>query len=497
MYLLGYDLGSSSVKASIVDSTSGATIGMAQYPSSEMEILSRKEGWAEQDPETWWQNIIKVTNKVIASANINAAEIKSIGIAYQMHGLVCVDKHQKVLRPSIIWCDSRAVEIGNTAFANIGPEKCLSHHLNSPGNFTASKLKWVKDNQPEIYDKIYKIMLPGDFIAMKLSGEINTTITGLSEGIFWDFKNEKLSDTILNEYGFDAELIPNIVDCFSEQARLSSEAADKLGLAIGTPICYRAGDQPNNALSLGVYKANEVAATGGTSGVVYGVVKEAKYDLESRVNGFAHVNHSPEDPHIGLLLCINGAGIQYSWSKHQLGNQDLSYFDLEKMAQEVPIGSDGLRIIPFGNGAERMLCNQCPGAQVNNLQFNRHKQSHFYRASLEGIAFSFVYGFDVLKELGLNPSLIKVGNDNLFQSEVFSNTVSTLLQTNIEVIDTNGATGAAKASGIAIGAYQNIAEAYSSLQKEKSYRPEENTELYKSAYDVWKRDLEFLMSRKS
>lgn len=497
MYLLGYDLGSSSVKASIVDGATGATVAMAQYPESEMEIQSKEEGWAEQEPELWWENVIAVTQKVISKAGINPKEIKSIGIAYQMHGLVLIDKDKKVLRPSIIWCDSRAVEIGHRAFENIGAENCLAHHLNSPGNFTASKLKWVKENEPEIYAKIHKIMLPGDFIAMKLTDQINTTITGLSEGIFWDFKNEKVSDLILSEYGFDSNLIPEIVDCFSVQSNLSKEAADLLGLTQNTPISYRAGDQPNNALSLGVFKANEVAATGGTSGVVYAVVDQAKYDLESRVNGFAHVNHTPQDPHIGLLLCINGAGIQYSWSKHQLGNQERSYFDLEKMAQEVPIGSDGLRIIPFGNGAERILGNLSTGAQVNNLQFNRHQQSHFYRASLEGIAFSFVYGFEVLKNLGLNPSVIKVGNDNLFQSEVFSKTVASLLNTDIEVVDTNGATGAAKASGIAIGAYQSMQEAYSTLKKEKVYQPETNVELYRSAYDLWGRDLEFLVANKT
>ena len=497
MYLLGYDLGSSSVKASLVDGTSGVTIASSKFPESEMEIISKEESWAEQEPVQWWQNIIAVTNKLLANSNISPADIKSIGIAYQMHGLVVVDKDQNVLRPAIIWCDSRAVEIGNHAFANIGEEKCLAHHLNSPGNFTASKLKWVKENEPEIYYKIHKIMLPGDFIAMKMSNEITTTITGLSEGIFWDFKNESISDIILNEYEIDKNLIPDIVDCFSIQAILSAGASKVLGLAAGTPICYRAGDQPNNALSLGVYKPNELAATGGTSGVIYGVVDQAKYDLESRVNGFAHVNHSPENPHIGLLLCINGAGIQYSWSKHQLGNSDLSYFDLEKMATEVAIGSDGLRIIPFGNGAERILCNLSTGAQVNNLQFNRHEQKHFYRASLEGIAFSFNYGFDVMKKLGLEPSVIKVGNDNLFQSTIFSTTVASLLNVNIEVYDTNGASGAAKASGVAIGVYSNIEEAFASLKKESIIHPEKDIEAYAAAYEIWSSDLKALVENKT
>lgn len=497
MYLLGYDLGSSSVKASLVDSNTSQTIASAKYPESEMEILSKEESWAEQEPEQWWKNIIAVTQKLLTDSNVDPADIKSIGIAYQMHGLVVVDKEQNVLRPAIIWCDSRAIEIGNNAFANIGEEKCLAHHLNSPGNFTASKLKWIKENEAELYSKIHKIMLPGDFIAMKMSNEINTTITGLSEGIFWDFQNESISDIILDEYGIDKNLIPDIVDCFSIQSKLSSEASNILGLTAGTPICYRAGDQPNNALSLGVFKPNELAATGGTSGVVYGVIDQAKYDLESRVNGFAHVNHTPENPHIGLLLCINGAGIQYSWAKHQLGNSDLSYFDLEKMASEVAIGSDGLRIIPFGNGAERILCNLSIGAQVNNLQFNRHEQKHFYRASLEGVAFSFMYGFDIMKKLGLDPSVIKVGNDNLFQSSIFSTTVASLLNVDIEVYDTTGATGAAKASGIAIGEYSNIEEAFAGLKKETVFHPAKDIEAYHNAYEIWSSDLKSLVESKT
>ena len=489
MYLIGYDLGSSSVKASIVDGQTGKAIATAQYPEQEMEMISLEEGWAEQEPEVWWQNILKVSDIVISKANIDPKEIKSIGIAYQMHGLVLVDSDKKVLRPSIIWCDSRAVEIGNKAIENIGQEKCLSHLLNSPGNFTASKLKWVKENESEVYSKIYKFMLPGDFIAMKFSGSINTTITGLSEGIMWDFKNESFADLVFDEYGIDKSFVPEIVDCFSIQANLSKDVASLTGMKEGTPVTYRAGDQPNNALSLGVFKPNEVAATGGTSGVVYGVVDQAKYDMQSRVNGFAHVNHRSSDPRIGLLLCINGAGIQYAWTKHQIGNGELGYSDMEALANSVPIGSDGLRIIPFGNGAERILCNLTTGAQVNNLQFNRHDQKHIYRASLEGIAFSFVYGFEVLKELGLNPSVIKVGNDNLFQSEIFSNTVANLLNSSIEVIDTNGATGAAKASGVAVGIFNSIEEAFSTLVKEKVYLPGIDVKEYREAFEIWKNDL--------
>ncbi|MFT6334528.1 MAG: xylulokinase [Halioglobus sp.] len=495
MYLLGYDLGSSSIKAALIDSTTGETVQVVQYPETEMDIISVQNGWAEQEPETWWENLCIATKELLQKSGVNPQEIKSIGIAYQMHGLVLVDKDQNVLRPSIIWCDSRAVDIGNEAFESLGKEKCLSHLLNSPGNFTASKLKWVKDNEPEIFDEIDKIMLPGDYIAMKLSGKINTTISGLSEGMFWDFKNNKIADFLIDHYGISNTLIPNVVDTFEVQGYVSKQAAIETGLSDGTAVAYRAGDQPNNALSLGVFKPNEVAATGGTSGVVYGMADKLIYDNESRINGFAHVNHSIQNPRLGLLLCINGAGIQHSWLKKQMANSETSYVEMERMASNIPIGADGLRILPFGNGSERMLKNSNPGAQINNLQFNKHTRAHFYRAGLEGIAFAFVHGFQVLKDLGMNPKVIKVGNDNLFQSQVFSNTIANLLGCNIEVIKTTGAAGAAKASGIGVGIYSSLEDASKTNEIEKVYKPRSSNESYFIAYRAWGSDLIKLVSK--
>ncbi len=494
MYLLGYDIGSSSIKAALVEAESGATVKIVQYPETEMDMISRHSGWAEQNPEDWWTNICQATKKLLNETSVAPDAIKSIGIAYQMHGLVLVDENMDPLRPSIIWCDSRAVEIGNEAFETIGQEKCLSHFLNSPGNFTASKLKWVKENEPEIFNRIYKIMLPGDYVAMKLTGEIKTTISGLSEGILWDFKDNDIADIILDHFDFGNDLIPEISDTFSIQGTLNQSAAKATGLAIGTPVTYRAGDQPNNALSLGVFNPNEVAATGGTSGVVYGVTDKLIYDDASRINGFAHVNHSHETPRLGILLCINGAGIQYSWVHKQIALDNKSYNELEKLAGTIPVGSDGLRIIPFGNGAERVLENMNTGAQINNLHFNLHTRTHFYRAALEGVAFSFVYGFRILKELGMNPEVIKVGNDNLFQSRIFSMTIANLLGCKIEVIQTTGAVGAAKASGLGTGYYKDLEDAIKTNKVEQVYHPEGQIENYEKAYEAWRKDLERLIS---
>ncbi|MFT4665470.1 MAG: xylulokinase [Gammaproteobacteria bacterium] len=495
MYLLGYDIGSSSIKAALIRAEDGLQISVVQYPEKEMDIMAPQAGWAEQQPEDWWENLCKVTTKLLQNNKIAATDIKGIGIAYQMHGLVLVDKDHKVLRPSIIWCDSRALQIGQQAFQEMGEEYCLSHLLNSPGNFTASKLKWVKDQEPKRYERIHKIMLPGDYIAMKLTGEICTTVSGLSEGIFWDFKNDAISDPLMNYYGFDKSLIPNIKNTFSLQGTVSKKAALETGLAEGIPITYRAGDQPNNALSLNVLHPGEVAATGGTSGVVYGIVDTPSYDIQSRVNGFAHVNHEKGNPHIGVLLCINGAGIQYSWLKHQVAHKQESYESMEEQLSKVPVGADGLRILPFGNGAERMLSNQSPGAHMINLNFNRHDRAHLYRAGLEGIAFSFVYGMKILKEMGLNLSVIRVGNDNLFQSHTFSTTIATLVDSKIEVMKTTGAIGAAKAAGVATGIYASLEEAMSNNEMAMSYIPLAEKEEYQAAYDLWERDLEGVLSK--
>ncbi len=502
MYLLGFDIGSSSIKAALVDATSGATAGLVHYPDSEMAMTAVQPGWAEQDPQLWWECICAATKKLLQKTAVQPTDIQGIGISYQMHGLVVVDKNQAPLRPSIIWCDSRAVEIGNRAFDEIGHERCLSHLLNSPGNFTASKLKWVQANEPALYQKIDKFMLPGDYIAMRLTGEAMTTPSGLSEGTLWDFKENALADLVLDHYGIDRSLVPHIAPTFSLQGELTQAAADATGLQKGIPVAYRAGDQPNNALSLNVLQPDEVAATGGTSGVVYGVVDKPNYDPQSRVNSFLHVNHGlsstprgravnrqSSTDRIGILLCINGAGSQYNWVRQQIAQSGLTYGEMEQKAASVPVGSDDLRIIPFGNGAERMLGNQNTGAQISNLNFNRHTSAHLYRAALEGIAFSFVHGVGILKEMGMGISAMRAGNDNLFQSSIFSQTISNLLGCTIELVETTGAVGAAKAAGVATGAFSSVDEAMQHTEILMKYTPQNSNGIYTAAYADWEKAL--------
>lgn len=487
MYLLGCDVGSSSVKVSIVDSESGLTVASDFYPKEEAPIKAVRPGWAEQVPEDWWSYFKVALQSALHTSGVKGEDIEAIGISYQMHGLVVVDKNQQVLRPSIIWCDSRAVTYGDRAFRNIGEKQCLSHLLNSPGNFTASKLAWVKEYEPQIFRQIDKIMLPGDYIAMRMTGDIVTTVSGLSEGIFWDFQQNGISEELMNYYGFSKDLIPSIRLTFGLQGEMLGSVAAELGLKKGTPVTYRAGDQPNNALSLNVLNPGEIAATGGTSGVVYGVNGKVNYDTLSRVNTFAHVNHTDEQTRLGVLLCINGTGILNSWVKRNVAPDGISYSELNDLAASVPIGAEGLSILPFGNGAERMLQNKQVDCSMHGLNFNIHNKAHIARAAQEGIVFSFKYGMDIMNEMGIDIQVIRAGHANMFLSPIFREALAGVTGAIIELYDTNGAVGAAKGAGIGAGIYRTAEEAFASLKKIDVIEPDGlKADKYCGAYDLWK-----------
>ena len=486
MYLLGYDIGSSSVKASLVDAQSGACVASAFYPKSEAPIKAVRAGWAEQAPDAWWSYLKDATADVLAQSGADKADIRAIGISYQMHGLVCVDKDLKPLRDAIIWCDSRAVPYGQKAFDDLGSERCLSHLLNSPGNFTAAKLAWVRENEPDLFAKIYKVMLPGDYIAARLSGTAATTVSGLSEGMMWDFKDDAPAQFLLDYYGIPAGMLADRVPTFGLQGEVNAAAAAELGLAAGTPITYRAGDQPNNALSLDVFEPGEAATTAGTSGVVYGVIGRVAYDPQSRVNTFAHVNHEAADPRLGVLLCINGTGILNSWMRRNAAPTGIGYAEMNDLAAQAPIGAAGLSIMPFGNGAERVLCNKEVGASIHGINFNTHTQAHLLRAAQEGIVFSFAYGMEVMQTMGLELKTIRAGKANMFLSPIFRDTLAGVTGATIELCDTDGSVGAARGAGMGVGIYADHREAFATLKKLQVIEPvAKDQPAYREAYERW------------
>jgi xylulokinase len=485
MLLLGIDVGSSSVKASVIEGETGKCLATAFHPPDEMKIIALKPGWAEQEPDTWWTNLVAAVRDCTSKLGSRKVDIGAVGISYQMHGLVTIDKNRKVLRPSIIWCDSRAVPLGEKAMQALGKDFCLEHLLNSPGNFTAAKLAWVKENEPDLFEKIDRIMLPGDYIAMRLTGELSTSFSGLSEGIFWDFLKDQVSEELMKFYGFSSSLIPEQDSSFSIRGRILGSAAKELDLPAGIPVSYRAGDQPNNALSLNVLNPGEVAATAGTSGVIYGVTESKKFDPLSRVNTFLHVNHKPAAPRLGVLLCINGTGILNSWLRKNAG-QGISYNDMNVQAEKIAPGSNGLCILPFGNGAERVLGNLDAGARISGLNFNTHTSAHLFRAAQEGIAFSFRFGLDIMKETGIDPRIIRAGEANMFLSRIFRETLSGITGSVIHLYNTDGSVGAARGAGIGCGYYASAAEAFTGLSTVGVTEPDKATSpALDEAYQKW------------
>ena len=488
MLLLGIDVGTSSIKVSVVDAQSQNVVASAQYPDAENTIQSPQEGWAEQEPAMWWNCVQKAIQRANATGAYDPLDVAAIGIAYQMHGLVLTDVAGKSLRPSIIWCDSRAVPYGERAYGKLGASRILGRLLNAPGNFTASKLAWVMENEPEVYAKADKLMLPGDYIALRLTGEATTSVSALSEGIFWDFSKNELSEDVMRVFNFRRDLIPPIQPVFADHGRLRLDVASDLGLKAGIPVTYKAGDQPNNALSLNVLEPGEVAATAGTSGVIYAVTDQIAYDPRSRVNTFAHVNHLRREGEnrLGVLLCINGTGILNRWLRDEWG-AGLGYSEMNRQAAQVPAGSEGIRVLPFGNGAERVLENRTLGALFHGLNFNLHTRAHSFRAAQEGIAFSLKYGFDIMAATGTQPTVIRAGRSNMFLSEVFTESLVNAAQTPVELYDTDGAKGAALGAGIGLGVFAEPQEAFSNLKKLATVEPDAGrADEYQALYGSWK-----------
>ena len=490
--VLGYDLGSSAIKAALVDVDSGRQVAAAASPATELAIAAPQPGWAEQDPELWWQHLAAATaqlGEALRGTGRTLADVRAVGIAYQMHGLVLTDAAGAVLRPAIIWCDSRAVELGDRAFAELGAEPTLSRLLNSPGNFTASKMRWVIEHEPRVAAAAAHFLLPGDYVAWRMTGEWATTPSGLSEGILWDFSRSARADFLLDHYGIDAALLPPTVPTFSPQGTLTATAAAELGLPAGTPLTYRGGDQPNNALSLGVLDPGTVAATAGTSGVVYGVADRADYDPASRVNTFVHVNHQDRRPRYGVLLCLNGCGILYGWLRRICGGEH-DYAALNAAAGEAPVGADGVVLLPFGNGAERMLGNRDPGASVHGLRFNSHDRRHLLRAAQEGVAFSLAYGLEVMREVGVDAATVRAGAANLFLSPLFREAFATTTGATIELYDTDGAQGAARGAAIGAGIYDSES-AFRTLSRVLTVAPDQALQpAYAAAYQHWRTHLD-------
>lgn len=485
-YLLGLDIGSSFIKAALVDARTRQAVATAQSPAAELPILAPQPGWAEQEPRLWWEHCIAAVRQLESLSPGGLQRVIAVGIAYQMHGLVLLDAQLQPVRPAIIWCDSRAGQIGAEAERALGTAWCLEHLLNTPGNFTAVKLAWVRRYEPELFAQARHALLPGDYIAVQLTGEPATTDCGLSEMALWHATEGRLAHEVLDALALDAALLPPRVPVAGEQGKLTPQAAAQLGLPAGIPLAYRCGDQPNNALALGALDPGEAAATAGTSGVVFAVTDNPLADPRQRVNTFLHVNHSPQQPHYGVLLCLSGAACSYRWLRATLGlAQPPSYSVLNALAEQTPPGADGLCFLPFGNGAERMFGGRSLSAALQQLDFNLHGAGHVARAVQEGVAFALAYGLQALRELGLEFRLLRAAAGNMFLSDTFTRALSAAAQVELELRRTDGATGAALGAGFGAGLYPSWNDAVGHGSRALIVAAQQEREQYAAAYARW------------
>ncbi|WP_339655368.1 FGGY-family carbohydrate kinase, partial [uncultured Salegentibacter sp.] len=346
---------------------------------------------------------------------------------------------------------------------------------------------------PENFKKASIMMLPGDYIAAKLSETPQISTSGLSEAALWDFSKGKLATEVLDKMGLSEDFIPEIVPSFGDQATVSSAIANELGLDPDTKINYRAGDQPNNAFSLNALKPGDIATTAGTSAVMYAVSAENTFDPESRVNTFLHVNNTEKAKHNGVLLCINGSGILYQWLRKiiSVGREELiPYEKLNEEAAKVEPGSKGLRFYPFGNGVERIFSNKEVNSGIENLNYNIHQPAHLIRSACEGIVFAMNYGFEVMQSIGVEGKVVRAGKDNLFLSPVFREIFVNTTQTTLELYNTSGAEGAARGAAVGYGFYKEFDDAFTSLKCLERMEPDPKlSKQYQEIYQEWKQNI--------
>lgn len=437
MAFLGIDVGTSSVKVSIVGED-GVILASATAPaSSERAINSPNPNWAEQNPEDWWEDAQQAILNLPLEARL---QVEAIGIAYQMHGLVLVDSQFQPVRPSIIWCDGRNIQESQILAESLGLDALENRLLNKPGTLTLAKLAWVAEHEPETLAKAHTFGLPGDFIAYKLTGEWSTTKSGYSEMVGWDFGASIPFEEGFRKAGWKLPL-PEARPNLEEGAPIQKVIAEKLGLPPSARVTYRAGDQPNNAFGLGVLQQGETAISAGTSGVLYGI-GDSSPGLHEGINRFLHVNSQ-----IGVLMCLNGVGSALAFAR-RTWFQNQSYEALSELASQAN-PENCPYFFPFGNGAERILSERAFSG-FTELDFNRHNLPELARSVFEGIAFAYRLGSEKMEKAGCLSKVVNGTESGLLKSSFFAQLLANELQVELILSEGDGSTAAARGAALGI-----------------------------------------------
>lgn len=488
-YLIGIDLGTSGVKTVLFDE-SGKPVASStvEYPLYQPNL-----GWAEQDPEDWWKGTCESINNVMLKSGVNKQDVKGVGLSGQMHGAVLLDKNDKVLRKAIIWCDQRSAAECDQITQLVGKERLIEITANPAlTGFTASKVMWVKNNEPQIFEKIAKILLPKDYIRLRLTGEYATEVSDASGMQFMNIAQRKWSSEVLGKLEISESMLGKMYESQEVTGKVTASAAAITGLNEGTIVVGGAGDQAAGAVGNGIVKPGVVSSTIGTSGVVFAYTDKLTIDPLGRVHTFCHA--VPNTYHI--MGVTQGAGLSLKWFRdnfcmEELMTAELSNIDVYKLldaeAENITPCSDGLVYLPYLMGERTPHLDPDARGVFFGLTA-KHTKPHFVRSIMEGVTYSLRDCLEIIRGMGVEVSEVRASGGG-GKSKIWRQMQADVFGTNINRIfsDEGPALGVAILAGVGAGIYDSVPQACSNVIKVKDSLPpiSENIKKYDDFYKLY------------
>ncbi len=487
MHFLGIDIGTGGSRAVVID-TAGSVIASAT--AEHAAFASPQIGWAEQDPRDWWRASCEAIRSVL-SGGVAAESIAAVGFSGQMHGSVFLDERDEVIRPALLWCDQRTEKQCNEITEKVGRKK-LIELVSNPAitGFTLPKLLWLRENEPENWAKVRTVLLPKDYVRLRLSGDKASDVADSSGTLLFDVRGRRWSGEMLDLMELDASLMPTVYESTEITGRISAAGAEETGLIAGTPVVAGAGDNAAGAIGMGIVRPGMVSATIGTSGVIFIVTGEPKVHPDGRTHTLCHA--IPGRWHMtGVTL---GAGMSLKWFRDNFGS-GMSFDELGGEAAGVPPGSDGAIWLPYLMGERTPHLDPHARAAFVGLSAS-HTRGHLVRAVMEGVAFSLRDALEIFRSLGASVGDIRLGGGGShspvwrqIQADVFGKTVETI------AADEGAAFGAAILAGVGVGAWDFVEDACDAAirvslrldpREEAVRRLGENYDIYRRLYSALK-----------
>ena len=490
MYFLGIDTSTTSSKALLIDEK-GEVIAVASNPHT---LQTPKPLWSEQDPREWWDAVAASIKSVLEKAGISGERVGAVGLTGQMHGLVLLDGDGKVLRPAILWNDQRTQSQCDEIHRIIGKEKFIRITGNvALTGFTAPKILWVKENEPEIFAKAKHVLLPKDYVRLKLTGEYAMDKADGAGTVLFDLKARDWSNEVLSALDIPRAWMPRTFEGTEFTSVVNEEAARLTGLKVGTPVAAGGGDQAAGAVGVGAVEPGIVGLTVGTSGVVFATTPSALIEPEGRLHAFCHA--VPGMWHfMGVMLSAAGS---LQWYRDTLAPK-VSFDDLLKEAESIPAGSEGLQFLPYLSGERTPHPDPLARGAFIGLTL-RHSRAHMTRAVLEGVAFGLKDGFMLIQNAGLGTITQVRGSGGGVKGALWRQILASVLEAELVTVNTSegGAYGAALLAGVGAGAWSAVASACKqSIRITGSTAPvEKEAEAYRQSYALYRELYPALKSR--